>query len=90
MPSDDWVAQGELEKTVQSAVDRFLGSDLDDYVVEDIMSTANFHVGPDASLSELADLLLKRRIHRALVMEDGALLGIVTTVDVLRAIASGD
>jgi CBS domain-containing protein len=58
-------------------------------VVENIMTSANFHVEPGASLAELAEFLLKGRIHRALVMEDNTLLGIVTTVDVLRAIGRG-
>jgi CBS domain-containing protein len=89
VPSGDWVAEGELESSVESNVDRFLGSDLDDYVVENIMTSANFHVEPGASLAELAEFLLKGRIHRALVMEDNTLLGIVTTVDVLRAIGRG-
>ncbi len=89
VPSGDWVAEGELESSVESNVDRFLGSDLDDYVVENIMTSANFHVEPGASLAELAGFLLKGRIHRALVMEDNTLLGIVTTVDVLRAIGKG-
>lgn len=35
----------------------------------------------------MASLLLRGRIHRALVMEAGKLVGIVTSVDVLRAVA---
>jgi len=69
----DWVAQ----------------SDLDRYEVREIMTPANFHIHPDASLAELADFLLRGRIHRALVMEGDALSGIVTTLDVLRAVAEG-
>lgn len=62
-------------------------SDLDRYDVRSIMTPANFHVAPDATLGELAGFLLRGRIHRALVMEDDKLVGIVTTVDVLRAVA---
>ena len=83
--TDDWVATGEAEGGL-SRIHEFLGSDLDDYVVENIMTTANFHVSPDTSVPELAEFLLKGRIHRALVMEDGRLEGIVTTVDVLRTV----
>jgi CBS domain-containing protein len=62
-------------------------SDLDRYEVRSIMTPANFHIRPEATLGELADFLLRGRIHRALVMEDNALIGIVTTIDVLRAVA---
>ena len=62
-------------------------SDLDRYDVRSIMTPANFHIGPDATLGELAGFLLRGRIHRALVMEDDQLIGIVTTVDVLRTVA---
>ena len=62
-------------------------SDLDQYDVRSIMTPANFYVHPDATLGELAAFLLRGRIHRALVMEDEALIGIVTTVDVLRSVA---
>lgn len=70
-PASDWASE----------------SDLDRYEVRSIMTPANFHVAPDATLGELAGFLLRGRIHRALVMEDDKLVGIVTTVDVLRSVA---
>ena len=63
------------------------GSDLDQYDVLAIMTPANFHVHPDSDLRELAAFLLRGRIHRALVMEDDRLVGIVTTVDLIRTMA---
>jgi CBS domain-containing protein len=69
------------------AADWATESDLDRYDVRSIMTPANFYVAPDATLGELAGFLLRGRIHRALVMEDDKLVGIVTTVDVLRAVA---
>ena len=62
-------------------------SDLDRYDVRSIMTPANFHIHPDSNLRELAEFLLRGRIHRALVMEDDRLVGIVTTVDLLRTMA---
>lgn len=56
--------------------------------VRDIMTGIHFSVGPDASLAELADLMVRGRIHRALVVEGGELQGIVTTFDVLKAVSS--
>jgi CBS domain-containing protein len=58
-----------------------------DYVVEDIMTPAAFSVGPDDTIHELARFLLRGRIHRALVVEAGKLSGIVTTFDLLNALA---
>ncbi len=63
------------------------GSDLDQYEVREIMTPANFHIHPDSDLRGLATFLLRGRIHRALVMEDDRLVGIVTTVDLLRTMA---
>ena len=59
----------------------------DGYAVEDIMTPAPITIGPDEGIAALARLLLNRGIHRALVVESGQLLGIVTTTDLLRAIA---
>lgn len=59
----------------------------DDYSVADIMTPAAFSVTPDTSIADLADFLLRGRIHRALVMEGEELRGIVTSFDVLRTLA---
>jgi len=63
---------------------------MSEYVVEDIMTPAAFSVGPDATIHELARFLLRGRIHRALVIEDGKLIGIVTTFDLLNALVSSN
>jgi len=55
--------------------------------VRDIMTAVHFSVSPDAPLGELAQLLVRGRIHRALVVEDGELQGIVTTFDVLKVVS---
>jgi CBS domain-containing protein len=64
-------------------------STLDTLTVSDIMTPVTFSVNPDTSLKDLADFLVRGRIHRALVLEDGRLAGIVTSMDVLRALAEG-
>jgi CBS domain-containing protein len=76
--------------SVGLATDWATESDLDQYDVRSIMTPANFHILPDATLGELASFLLRGRIHRALVMEDDELIGIVTTLDVLRAVADSN
>lgn len=62
---------------------------LDHLTVSDVMTPISFSVGPTTSARELADFLVRGRIHRAVVLEDGRLRGIVTTMDVLRAVADG-
>lgn len=61
----------------------------DTAMVEDIMTPVTFTVEPDMTVPELADFLLRGRIHRAVVVEDGRLEGIVTSTDVLRAVSRG-
>jgi len=62
---------------------------LDQLAVSEIMTPVSFSVGPDCSVRDLADFLVRGGIHRAMVLEDGRLLGIVTTMDVLAALADG-
>lgn len=58
-----------------------------EYQVSDIMTPAVYSVTSTASLPELARFLLRGRIHRALVVDDGDLVGIVSAFDVLNAVA---
>lgn len=64
-----------------------LGDALDDMDAATIMTPATFFVRPELTLRELADFLVRGRIHRALVLEHGKLVGIVTSFDALRALA---
>ncbi len=59
------------------------------YEVETIMSPAPVTISPDATVVALARSLRDRNIHRVLVVEDGQLVGIVTTTDLLDHVADG-
>lgn len=59
---------------------------LDTHRVRDIMTRAVHAVRPKTTLDNLARLFLRTGIHRALVMEEGALVGLVSTYDVLRCL----
>lgn len=61
---------------------------LADWTVADIMTPATFSVGPDATLPQLAQFLMRGQIHRALVTRGTDLLGIVTAFDIVRAVAA--
>lgn len=58
---------------------------MDSRSVGDIMSRTCHSVRRKTTLSDLARLLLRLRIHRAMVIEEGKLVGIVTAFDVMRA-----
>jgi len=62
----------------------------DDRAIGDIMTPALVAVGPDEHLEEVVGLMVSHGIRRVLVLDDnGHLMGIVTPVDVLRALAEG-
>jgi CBS domain-containing protein len=54
--------------------------------VLDIMTPMIFSVSEDTSVQEVADTMLKGRIHRVFVTRDGKLTGIVTALDMLQVI----
>jgi CBS domain-containing protein len=58
-----------------------------EYKVADIMTPAVFSVPSTTTLPELARFLLRGRIHRALVVDNDQLVGIVSAFDVLKAVA---
>ncbi len=55
--------------------------------VDEIMTPVAFSVDPDMLVWELADFLVRGRIHRALVVDEDRLVGIVTAFDVMRVMA---
>jgi CBS domain-containing protein len=58
--------------------------------VADAMTLPAVTIEPDRSVSAAAALMLEQRVHRLPVVEDGALVGIVTRGDLVRAFARGD
>lgn len=61
----------------------------DELTVEDIMTPVSFGVSPDSTLREAADFMVRGRIHRALVLDGTRLIGLVSAMDILRAVADG-
>jgi len=57
--------------------------------VRDHMTDSVVSVQPSASIAEVAATLRQHRIHRLLVVEDGALLGIVSIFDLLGHVEQG-
>lgn len=54
--------------------------------VKDIMTPRTFEVGEDTKIRDVADVMIRGNIHRVLVTRDNALVGIITTMDMLRII----
>lgn len=54
--------------------------------VSDAMTEGVVSVPPDASAAELARTLRKNRLHHVFVIEGGALLGVVSTYDLLKLV----
>lgn len=60
---------------------------LDARTVDDVMTRDAIVLSPNDSIIAAADLMRTRSIHRVLVAEHGRLVGIVSTLDVVRAVA---
>lgn len=58
-------------------------------VVRDIMTTEILAVSGDRPVREVAQMMVNRGVHRLLVTEGRRLLGLVTTLDLVHAIADG-
>lgn len=60
---------------------------LQEHTVSEVMTPAVYAVAPDTPLADAAAYMLRLKIHRVLVLDAGTLAGILTTTDVMRAIA---
>jgi len=76
---------GRLENAANCGAVAGAGS-LSERCVADIMTPVVFTVHPEESLSDLARFFRQGRVHRALVMENGMLLGVVTPFDMVQSL----
>lgn len=56
-------------------------------VVRDIMTPAAFMADENTPIADIARFMLRRHVHRVLITRKGKLAGIVTSMDLLRALA---
>ncbi len=54
--------------------------------VRDIMTPVTFNVNEYTRIQDVADAMLRGRIHRVFVTRDESLVGIITTMDLLSAV----
>lgn len=60
---------------------------LEEHTVGEVMTRSLCALPPDTEVAAAAQYMLKAGIHRVLVVEDGGLVGIVTTTDIVRVVA---
>ena len=60
---------------------------LDAHTVDEVMTRTPIALSPNDSVLSAADSMRARSIHRVLVIEHGKLVGIISTVDLARAVA---
>jgi len=91
---DDGVVLGvisalDLARVVRDALEPGSGgaAGLDDVTAADAMTKELVIVTPDTPIDELARTMLQQRVHRVLVGRDRMIDGVVTTFDLVRALA---
>lgn len=60
---------------------------LDEHTVGEVMTRSVFALSPDTDAGEAARFMLDNDVHRVLVLEDDEMVGVVTTTDLVRAVA---
>ncbi|MBN1625802.1 MAG: CBS domain-containing protein [Deltaproteobacteria bacterium] len=55
-------------------------------MVREIMTPMTFNVKEDTKLQQVADAMIRGRIHRVFVTREDKLMGIITTMDILKTI----
>lgn len=60
---------------------------LDTHTVDEVMTRDPIVLSPNDTVLAAADLMRERAIHRVLVVDEGKLVGILSTLDVARAVA---
>jgi CBS domain-containing protein len=79
------VLASEEETEDQTARDTLFEKTL----VRDLMTPRPLTIGPDAEVKEAAQQMLYADVHRLFVTEGERLLGVISTTDIMRAVATG-
>ena len=66
-----------------------VGKTLAGKLVRDVMSIAPITVRPDTPVREVAKLLVGAGVHRVFVVDAGTLAGVITSLDLVREVATG-
>lgn len=66
-----------------------LGCRIDHLTAADVMTAAIQSIAPEASLADAARLMVEHRLHHVLVLQQGALVGLLSSFDIVRDVAEG-
>lgn len=75
------------EEMLEEDFDSFEVPEESEETAEDVMSAEIYSVPADAGLMDIARTMAKHKIHRVLVAENGRHVGLITTMEVLQALA---
>lgn len=102
-PGDEWDEDGpaaplllemgmDLGDEVQGRVTDSLRADrnvFDEHVAAEVMSPRVITIAPDATLRQAAEAMRAAGVHRLVVTSNDALVGLISSMDVLRAVCDG-
>ena len=89
MPVTDTQLEGPHEYYIHAPERQYSQAEVESFRIEaeslvmvrDIMTPMTFNVDEDTKLQQVADAMIRGRIHRVFVTRDGKLKGIITTMD---------
>jgi len=88
----DWDISGFNEnpsesETITEVAER-IGRRIDHLTAADVMTTKVISIEPEAPVTKAARLMIDNRVHRLPVMQDEKLLGLVSSMDIVRYVAT--
>lgn len=83
---EDGIVLGVISTQDVLRIGQDYGDRLADLTAADAMTKDLVAAKPSATAAELAATMTQQRVHRVLIVEAGALVGIVTSFDLLRAL----
>ena len=92
LPSASYFTQlwSDASEAVSDRLENPSGTELDlldEHSVDEIMSRPLVMLGPADDVLRAATIMEEKSIHRVIVVEHGELVGIVSTLDIVRAVA---
>jgi CBS domain-containing protein len=81
-------SEADIEESVAQVGAR-IGARIEHMTVKDVMCKTVLTAEPEQTLEEISRVMVDNGIHRLPVTENGMLVGIVTTLDLVRLIADG-
>lgn len=82
-----WDGEASLPDLISHETSTTIGRRLETLTVKDAMTYGVLAVAPDASIEEVCKEMTAHGVHRLLVVENETLRGLVSTLDIVRAVA---